>query len=79
MIKIDKGIPIQPVDRKGTTSIRGPVIKYPWAQMEPGDSFLVHGVTLWRLNTATNRRTKSTGERFTIRSTDGGYRVWRIK
>lgn len=63
MIKIDKNIPIPPK--------RGRPKKYPFDEMEVGDSCLVKtkGVLSRRID----------GKRFTTRTVKGGVRVWRVE
>jgi hypothetical protein len=68
-IKIDDNVPMP----AGYYSI-----KYPWMEMEVGQSFLVPAETklpaIRRL--ATMRRPD--GRRFSVRKTPDGYRCWRI-
>lgn len=64
--KIDKTIPIPPKQM-------GREPKYPWKEMEVGDSFLVPNITREKIN-ATSPHGK-----YLKRQEDGGVRVWRIK
>ena len=70
MIKIDKGVPL-PV----TYTVN---LKYPWLEMEIGDSFFVNatqsriGSHAWQMGNRHNRK-------FTTRKVDGGVRVWRVE
>ena len=74
MFEIEKGIAV-PAAR----------FKYPWAEMEIGDSFFVepgersltkmHG----HLSSLGNHYGKPRGMKFTTRQVDGGVRVWRVK
>jgi hypothetical protein len=75
MIKVDKGIPLP--QQKG--SGRRP--KYPWLDMEIGDSFTVPPGTRKSLAGSGNRQARLAGlpHRFTQRIDNGEMRVWRIK
>ena len=73
--KIDKGVPLLDRQRKNTV--------YPWAAMEPGDSFFVAGAAQPSISScagAVSRR--RSGWRFATRKvTEGGVagvRVWRV-
>lgn len=79
-IQIDSGIPIPP---RATGEGRTP--KYPFRQMEVGDSFLVpymdgrpRGHTARRMAAATKSAVKRTGWKFTARQLSDGLRVWRV-
>jgi hypothetical protein len=63
-IGIEKGVPVPHGHR--TT-------KYPWPEMEIGDSFFAPT----KSPNPTNAQ-KRYGYKFTCRTVDGGYRVWRI-
>lgn len=68
-INIDKGVPIP-------TDLRGRPKKYPWREMDVGDSF-VGGVAARSLTT---RMGKSTGQKFTSRKIgENEFRIWRVK
>ena len=69
-MKIEKGIPITPRKSAGRKS------KYPWGEMEVGDSFFVPGA-----KTAPIRPQKlhEAGMKFTSRSVEGGFRIWRTE
>lgn len=72
MIKIEKGVPI-PAARTNSNNC------YPWREMEVGDSFVIPGMD----RTAGGSRVHYANQlgigRFTLRSFDGGVRVWRIE
>lgn len=70
-IIIDKDIP--PPENKP-----GPQTKYPWADMDVGDSFFAEGKSTNHFSTTT-KRYRDKGWKFTTRTVDGGTRVWRIK
>lgn len=71
MIQIDKGIPIPGRGRKA---------KYPWRQMEVGDSFIIINTT----NRSCSRYVGWANKlyvplRFVGRTMpDGNYRIWRV-
>lgn len=69
--KIEKGVEIP---RKGRG--RGRPSKYPWADMEVGDSFRVPN-----RKHPPNPPCKQlgAGKKFVSRPTDDGYRIWRVK
>lgn len=70
-IKIDKGIPIP-------SGGHGRRAKYPWHEMEVGDSFFVSGGTNNKgFVSYANRRFAP--KRFLSRTVEGGTRVWRLE
>ena len=71
--KIDKGVPM-PKLRGGPG--RNPI--YPLGDMEVGDSFLVPGEKRSSLRSAIQMYGKRYGKRFSLRTVDGGQRVWRL-
>jgi hypothetical protein len=71
MIIVEKRMKVPPPNRKGAT-------KYPWAQMEVGDSFFAPGKTTTTLHQAARNFAIKTGWRFTCRKEEGGARIWRI-
>ncbi len=73
MLKIDKGVPLPEPMFGGRTS------KYPWRQMEVGDSFFVLGGARNNLNLAASANKHHAPKRFAARSVEGGVRVWRIE
>ena len=72
MIEIDKNFEIPKIKTKG------PNRKYPWFEMQVGDSFFVADVKTSVLSTNASAFSLKTGFKFTCRSVDGGVRVWRI-
>ena len=64
--EIEKGVPLKP--------------KYPFLEMDVGDSFVVPLVDRARpVRTAATRASKVYGKKFACRiQTDGSLRVWRI-
>jgi hypothetical protein len=75
MIAIDKNVPL-PQRTWGGPGGRPP--KYPWAEMEVGDSFFVLNATTDNLSAAGTMAAKRSGRKFTTRKENGGVRVWRI-
>jgi hypothetical protein len=68
-ISIEKNIPL-PVAKKGRTA------KYPWGQLEIGDSFLVNASTR-SMSVQASAAGKRFERSFSCRTVDGGVRVWR--
>lgn len=74
--EIEKNIPITSKRQKARIS------KYPFEQMEVGDSLFAEGYISGKklVQAASNYVAKrGAGKKFTSRSIDGGYRVWRIQ
>lgn len=65
--EIEKDIPIPEVSGKGRS-------KYPFPEMEVGDSIFSDNVSIRQAAYAYARRK---GKKFVVRQVDGGYRVWR--
>lgn len=72
MVQIEKGIPMPVLLRNGGAA------KYPWRQMEIGDSFFVCGLKAAQLSGTAHNAAKITGFKFAARSEPGGVRVWRV-
>ena len=76
-IKIDKGIPI-PGFAKDKAH------RYPWKELEIGDSFVIEAVLPTSVYTAKSVTQRRTGREFTIRklrwreSGFADFRIWRI-
>ena len=77
MFQLETGIPVPP--RASFGSVRGS--KYPFADMEVGESFLVpEDVKLTTIRSAIgafNKNNKTV--KFAVRNTDTGVRVWRTE
>lgn len=76
MIRVQKGVPmpaIRPRGRKGTKYAR-----YPWKQMEIGDSFLFPN-EIGRACHAMVIAASKAGRKFKAAKTDDGYRCWRVE
>ena len=77
--KIEKGIPLAP-----KTQLRRS--RYPFSQMEVGDSFFVPveadvelGLLHHRVHSCASYMGKRLGRKFTTRSNETGVRVWRTE
>lgn len=53
--------------------------KYPWLEMDVGDSFLVKGRTSSAMSAAATYAGKRYGMRLKCSTVPGGVRVWRIE
>ena len=71
--KIESGIPIPGGRRQAHNK------KYPWNELDVGQSFFVPGVAANNFASQASRAGKTYGRRFVVRSMDGGIRVWRVK
>jgi hypothetical protein len=85
---VEKGIPIPPLVTKGNRGNKGgipPNEKYPWRQMDIGDSFFVPAgdepvfLVSRRMGNAIHHAEERYGSTFTRRTMKGGVRVWRIE
>lgn len=78
--KVEKGVEIPPARTTGTR--RRAYARYPFGEMEVGDSFFVDDddpSTRTRVMSAASERLKRCGTRFVTRAVDGGVRVWRVE
>ena len=71
-VKIDKDIPM-PQDKLG----RKP--KYPWMDMDVGDSFLLPGKSIHHAASLMVRWQERGGRRYSARTVPEGVRIWRIE
>lgn len=77
-IKIDKGVPV-PESKSAKLG------KYPWTDMQPGDSFLIASGdapphrTRENASAAANYAKRRFGWRLCTRGVEGGVRIWRIE
>ncbi len=69
MIKVDPNIPM-PAGRIASR-------KYPWREMAIGDSFFIPDVSRKSFS-GPSLAAKRTGFKFTVRTVEGGLRVWRF-
>ena len=65
--KIESGIPLP-----------GRRLKYPFAEMKVGDSFAIAEADLRKISVSAFAEGKRLGFKFSVRTADGGGRVWRI-
>jgi hypothetical protein len=78
MIEIENGIPL-PLMKSGRMR------KYPIAELEVGQSFLVACAPedsrkrIMSVSSLCNRQSKKTGRRYACRVVEGGVRVWRFE
>jgi hypothetical protein len=76
-MKINREIPIP------ARTARGGFRKYPWSAMQPGDSFFVQGMTIFKISSQATHRAQKDGRKYTCRSVvengESGVRVWRVK
>jgi hypothetical protein len=69
--KVEKGIPL--LDNRKTKNRR-----YPWRQLDVGDSFFIPEVTVKSICGSLSYARKSTHCAFSCRAVEGGVRIWRI-
>jgi hypothetical protein len=72
---IEKGVPISPQKRPGA----GRKSKYPFRDMEVGDSFMEPGVAPKAARCAACRSGRRLNKKFMTRTVEGGVRVWRVE
>jgi hypothetical protein len=70
MLKIDKNVPYQP---------ERPRNRYPFAQMECGDSIFVPAPTSYSARVAAYRYAKLHNVRFASQIDEKGVRIWRVE
>jgi len=76
-VKIDEErIPIPP---PATGPKRGKAFKYPFHQLEVGESFFVENLQSRNLGGSVTYASKVLGRKFTTRTMEGGVRVWRTE
>lgn len=52
--------------------------KYPWNELEVGQSFFVGGARLRSMSSTASHAGRRTGRKFIVRNAEGGVRVWRV-
>jgi hypothetical protein len=67
-VEVESGVPL-PVERR----------RYPYAEMQVGDSFVVREVSLQVVCNANYRTGKKLGRKFVARKVEDGVRVWRTE
>ena len=70
MYEIEKGIERPKIVRHGKPA------QHPWRTMEVGDSFFIPGGK--KNSSRAAEASKRTGYKFSGRTVEGGYRIWRI-
>jgi hypothetical protein len=53
--------------------------KYPWSQLDVGQSFFVEGGSLRSMSSTASHAGRRNGKKFIARAVDGGVRVWRYE
>jgi hypothetical protein len=53
--------------------------KYPWSQMDVGQSFFVENGEVRKIAGAACHSGRRNGKKFVVRVVDGGVRAWRIE
>lgn len=74
MIEIEKNVPLPPHANTG----RGRFAKYPWQEMEIGDSFVYPGATQTARGAVWVANKTRAPKRFVCRKFDGVTRIWRV-
>lgn len=72
--KIEDGIAI-PAERQPRTRRA----KYPWNELEVGQSFFVEGSSARSMGSTASHAGRRLKRKFIARSTEGGVRVWRYE
>lgn len=72
MFQIESNVPL-PEPKLGIRKA-----KYPFADMNVGDSFVVSGKLKQTVASSASRYARLHGKRFAVRKVPDGYRVWRI-
>lgn len=68
MIKIEKGVPL-PVHKS---------TRYPWHDLEIGDSFIISDRTRGSVSSLASYQGKRTGKTFRVSEDGDCFRVWRV-
>jgi hypothetical protein len=53
--------------------------KYPWSQLDVGQSFFVKGGALRSMSSTASHAGRRNGKKFIARDAEGGIRVWRYE
>ena len=53
--------------------------KYPWSQLDVGQSFFVKDVPLRSMCSTASHAGRRNGKKFLVRDAEGGVRVWRTE
>lgn len=68
-----------PIPAPATGPKRGKTFKYPFHELEVGESFFVENLQSRNLGGSVTYASKVLGRKFTTRTMDGGVRVWRVE
>lgn len=71
--KIEKRVPLPSPRKHGGES------KYPFRDMEVGDSFIVKGSDGNSIRSTASNAGRRLGRKFTVANEEDGHRIWRIK
>ena len=71
-IEIEKNVPAPNQRGKGRPK------KYPWAKMQPGDSFFLVGARVAPMGSVAKWKIEHPEQKFVTRKESDGIRVWRI-
>jgi len=71
MINIESGVPAPTSNRRTFAQ------KYPWRELEVGQSFLEPATCFRTMQAGASLAGKRLGKKFVARIVDGGVRVWR--
>ena len=72
MFEIEKDVPAPVRERAGRPK------KYPFDQMQPGDSIFMPGAKIAPMGTIGKQKAQNPGQKFATRQEEGGMRIWRI-
>lgn len=70
MVRIERNVPMEPAHNKA---------KYPFRQLEIGESFFIPDTTQANIATMAWRWSKKLGRKYETRKRPGGVRVWRTE
>lgn len=73
---LESGVPIPPVKRNTCAG----ACKYPFDELEIGEGFFLAGTSQIKFGPYISvwKRRNSSAKKFTVRSVEGGIRVWRV-
>jgi hypothetical protein len=78
VIEVETGIPIPPPRHRRRLPSPGSRKKYPWLQLEPGDSFLLDTYDIASARAMAANYGRKFAMKFCVREMVGGIRIWRI-
>lgn len=53
--------------------------KYPWSELDVGQSFFVEGGALRSMGSTASHAGRRSAKKFLVRAAEGGVRVWRLE